>query len=342
MSYISSLTTTKCLICQSDQSEEIAEPGADGLRYSCHYCGEYTISRTAIACLDGNANIADEFKKKAPALAFEMNQKGETPFAIFSSADGRPIVNGGDFLSKYPDDFEEKIQRSLLNLFKVFKPHRLYRFDTNMIRLLFEDNPDDATAIINTLQDLGYIKASNWATPFFVMVTLTLLGWKTAKKINDHIASKNTAFIAMWFSDVTRDYREATKKAIEQAGYEPVIVDEVMHNDFIMDKVLNLINESRFIISDFSCIDETIIDGKVKNGVRGGVYYEAGYAKGLGREVIHTCNEDAFSKRLHFDIQQKSTIIWKNDAGKITTLGHDYIDYLKEHIIATIGKGQKK
>ena len=51
----------------------------------------------------------------------------------------------------------------------------------------------------------------------------------------------------------------------------------------------------------------------VKGGVRGGVYYEAGFAKGIGLEVIHLCKDDIESKaRLHFDVEQENTIFWKD------------------------------
>ena len=107
----------------------------------------------------------------------------------------------------------------------------------------------------------------------------------------------------------------------------------------IMDKIINFIDEARFVIADFTCIPEEQSDsGRPKCGVRGGVYYEAGYAKGLKLEVIHTCCINS-QPRMHFDIQQKNTIFWKKEAdGKITTNGQDYIEYLKQHIWATIGK----
>lgn len=42
-----------------------------------------------------------------------------------------------------------------------------------------------------------------------------------------------------------------------------------------------------------------------------GVYYEAGYAKALGKTVILTCKDTDFKNR-HFDIAQVQTLSWKN------------------------------
>lgn len=56
-------------------------------------------------------------------------------------------------------------------------------------------------------------------------------------------------------------------------------------------------------------------------GYRGGVYYEAGYAKGLGKEVIITCRRDWYEgekagagnsgkEKIHFDINHINIIQW--------------------------------
>ncbi|MCF2940650.1 hypothetical protein L1N85_19855 [Paenibacillus alkaliterrae] len=41
-----------------------------------------------------------------------------------------------------------------------------------------------------------------------------------------------------------------------------------------------------------------------------GVYYEAGFAKGLGLEVIWTVREDNLDQ-CHFDTKQMNHIVWK-------------------------------
>lgn len=47
-------------------------------------------------------------------------------------------------------------------------------------------------------------------------------------------------------------------------------------------------------------------------GHRGGVYFEAGFAKGLNLEVIWTCKEDDLVN-LHFDIRQYNCIVWSEN-----------------------------
>ena len=59
-----------------------------------------------------------------------------------------------------------------------------------------------------------------------------------------------------------------------------------------------------------------------------GAYYEAGYALGLGKEVIHICSESELKSGLHFDVAQVNTITYK-DVNEIP-------EKLKKRIHATI------
>ena len=70
-----------------------------------------------------------------------------------------------------------------------------------------------------------------------------------------------------------------------------------------------------------------------KDGARGGVYFEAGLAYGLGLPVIYTCRKDKVFK-LHFDTRQYHHIVWEEPA--------DLCRDLKNRIQALIGEGPKK
>ena len=62
-----------------------------------------------------------------------------------------------------------------------------------------------------------------------------------------------------------------------------------------------------------------------------GAYYEAGYAHALGKEVIVCCSKAVFDNpntRPHFDIAQKSMILWTDE--------HDLLDRLVRRIKATV------
>lgn len=75
-------------------------------------------------------------------------------------------------------------------------------------------------------------------------------------------------------------------------------MDEIEHNHQIVPEMLYQIREARFIVADFT-------------NHNNGAYYEAGYALGLGKEVIHVCNKARFGEDGHFDIKQINTVLWE-------------------------------
>ena len=106
----------------------------------------------------------------------------------------------------------------------------------------------------------------------------------------------------MWFDDSTdKAWEEGIKRGIEDAEYDAVRIDQKEHNNKIDDEIIAEIKRSRFVVADFT---------QGEDGARGGVYYEAGFARGLGIEVIFTCREDAL-RHVHFDTRQFNHIVWK-------------------------------
>ncbi len=86
-----------------------------------------------------------------------------------------------------------------------------------------------------------------------------------------------------------------------------------------MMKFLPASKRSRFLVADFT-------------SQRGGIYFEAGYALGLGLRVIWLVRSDKL-KNVHFDTRQYNFIQWDN--GEWAALQRA----LKNRIEVTIGAG---
>lgn len=110
---------------------------------------------------------------------------------------------------------------------------------------------------------------------------------------------RKSVFIAMSFAKEMTSAREIIMREIEDKGYKAVVIDEKEHNEQIVPQIFEEINKAEFIIADLTLH-------------RNGVYYEAGFAKGLGKEVIFTCKKDDFENS-HFDVKQINTIIWEDE-----------------------------
>ena len=131
------------------------------------------------------------------------------------------------------------------------------------------------------------------------------------------------AFVAMWFNDEMNDaYDNGIEPALMSLGYEPVRIDKILSTDDIMVEILAQISECDIMIADFT---------HGKEGPRGGVYYEAGYAEASGKSVIMCCREDQ-SPDIHFDTNHKFHIMWKTSK--------DLRDALRSRIPARVSARQ--
>lgn len=155
-----------------------------------------------------------------------------------------------------------------------------------------------------------------------ISVRPTVEGWLEIERLGEKKSESTQVFVAMWFSDIMeRAYVEGIAPAISELGYKPLRIDKKEHNNKIDDEIIAEIRRSRFLVADFTCEPEK---------ARGGVYFEAGFAQGLGIPVIWTCKDTSF-KYLHFDTRQYAHIVWKESA--------DLFFQLKNRIGATIGDG---
>jgi len=162
----------------------------------------------------------------------------------------------------------------------------------------------EARGILGTLAEEGLIRIENG------MLSITAKGFDRMEELETGGANTRQAFVAMWFDDSMKEaWRLGFAPAIRDAGYDPFRIDNLHHNGKIDDAIVAEIKKSRFLIADFTC-GGAMIEGKFQPNPRGGVYYEAGLAHGLGMEVIFTCREDRL-EWLHFDTRQFAHIVWK-------------------------------
>lgn len=164
---------------------------------------------------------------------------------------------------------------------------------------------DQILYIRNCLKDLEYIGFSSLACvgdlkwSHKITIQLKPKGFSRIYELNKTQANNKKVFVAMKFGTETDALRAKIKEGIIKAGYEPIIMDEVEHNHQIVPEMLYQIKNSRFVIAELSHHNN-------------GAYYEAGYALGMGKEVIHICKKDELKSGLHFDVAQVNTLVYEN------------------------------
>jgi nucleoside 2-deoxyribosyltransferase len=122
---------------------------------------------------------------------------------------------------------------------------------------------------------------------------VTPKGWIEIGSTN---AIAGTCFIAMSFNTEMDTAHQVIERVIRDLKLRPLRVDKVEHNKNINDFIMAEIRKSEVVIAEFT-------------GQRAGVYFEAGFALGLGREVVYVCRDDDF-KNTHFDTNSYSHVIW--------------------------------
>jgi hypothetical protein len=147
---------------------------------------------------------------------------------------------------------------------------------------------------------------------------VTAKGLLAAEALGASGSGSPQGFVAMWFDDSMSDaWLSGFEPGIHAAGYQPRRIDEKDYVGGISDEIMAEIRRSRFVVADYT-------------GQRNGVYFEAGFALGLGLTVIPTCRAAEIDK-LHFDIKHLNTLGWKTPA--------ELADKLNKRIRAVVGVG---
>ena len=166
------------------------------------------------------------------------------------------------------------------------------------------DEVQDVEYLAGYLNNIGLI--SDWEDEVGFMITPS--GFEYLNDSGNISADSDQVFVAMWFSEENdKAFFEGISPAIKESGFSPLRIDQKDHNNKIDDEIIKEIKKSKFVIADFTSGFTTSCNTLI---ARGGVYFEAGYALGLGIPVIWTCHEGCIDY-IHFDTRQYNHIVWK-------------------------------
>lgn len=161
---------------------------------------------------------------------------------------------------------------------------------------------ENLVAAVKALQDRGWTRGSIVSGGGF-NGELTLDGWQAYEELQRGRSDSRKAFMAMAYgdSDLDKVFAECFKPAVKATGFDLHRLDDAPPAGLIDDRLRVEIRTSRFLIADLTLENR-------------GAYWEAGFAEGLGKPVIYTCEKDHFEEHgTHFDTSHHHTIIWGND-----------------------------
>jgi|ERR1700733_5547386 len=206
-----------------------------------------------------------------------------------------------------------------------------------LLKLLVDSKlPPGTPAPFDPQKDYPLVFAADWKEASYLLGQLSVRGFVTPvtgtgnvqvtadgyERVEELEAasykSTRNAFVAMSF-DKSRDfiYKEAIEPAIREAGYHAIRIDKTDYVNRIDDEIISQLRQSRFMVADFT-------------GQRAGVYYEAGFMHGLGRNVIWMVEKPEL-KEVHFDLRQYNFVDYDSAADARARLYY--------RIMAVEGKG---
>lgn len=295
-----------CPIC-SNADATVNPSTSDACIIDCPQCGNFTISGSAIASLSNPNNFATE-RWKISAWVNEFKP---------------PLISSTEVekarASIIPSLYQraEKMLRVFLN---ICPPGEVIDPDYHTTRLM-------PAGWNQSISEAVYMISAVLCDELELITRVNKYDYGISAKGLLHLEGRresvsSVGFCAMWFSEeVLPLWKQAIEPAIRDAGYEPIRIDSKQHNGKIDDEIMASIRSARFVVSDFT-------------GNRGGVYYEAGFAHGLGLPVIFMCRENDL-KDIHFDVRQYNCILWTPEKLE------EAQSQLKNRILATLGQGSK-
>jgi len=272
---------TRCPLCDS---EDKVVQRSDAYHVNCDHCGKFKIVPTLLAGLG------------------KEEEKGLLPYL---SAHTRQANQHGEEVTLHTGNWKD--------FALAHKSTPLSRRITKLLELVASRSEPGSPVTLKPAIEAPLVDAKSKQQMVFLLTYLVetgclqkqasgqyLMEVKGWEQLQPTAGIPGKCFVAMSFAqDLKPVWLEGIKPAVKiDCKMDPVRMDFVEHNDKICDKMIADIRTCQFLVADVT-------------RQRANVYFEGGFAMGLGRPVIWTCSEDD-RKEVHFDTRQYNHIFWKD------------------------------
>lgn len=298
----------RCEVCSVEPAKAISSGLFDGIHQNCPRCGEFKVTLSALS--EMSHRLGHERRAILSGWVRSQNTFGSVPLITSDSLK--------TILATPIPSVMERVKLLLVQAEKGLK--RLGdKFNINEPRFLaatYSSNNQDVVYLLRILREQGLAEATAMGGECEILPE----GYIKLDELRGKSSASANGFVAMYFQpELNEIYSNGFQVGIMKARYESVRMDRVEHINRIDDEIIRQINSSKFVVADFT-------------GHRGGVYFEAGYALGIGLPVFWTCQRNAMAD-LHFDIRQFNCI--DRESPK------ELANRLQVRLEAVLGKGPK-
>jgi hypothetical protein len=303
----------QCPVClsglQRSAGVETFGPGNrpwPGRRFECLHCGAYIVDEFELNHILGYLN-ADKVPGVPTTSLQAKRQRAVMAHALrrMAASGQTPIVKDGMTLRILQEDRLPTLSEQRDNLVHVLGTEMEIGPMQTIAYSQFGARIGSASpGALESMIAEGYLRGKLGAGADGVF-KLGYSGLERLEQLERSTPSGYNAFMAMKFGDPDLDgiVNDHFKQAVKDTGFELYRLDDRPEAGLIDARLRNEIRNCRFLIADLSHANH-------------GAYWEAGYAEGLGKPVIYTCEKSVFDGkkadivRPHFDTNHHLTILW--------------------------------
>ena len=287
-----------CPICSSPATRRERDPsGRDAILVDCPHCGTFAIAGSLEATLPHlRSTDQDATAKLAHALRRAEESSDRPLFTTYTTEAvlKQPLPR--------PKEQADLLVRWLAE--HVSGPgETLWIEHATHGAIIGARSPAGFELVLDHLFESGLVTGNQSKTLSGgdrAHATLTFAGWDYYESLRRGGRVYRKAFMAMKFGDAILEQvlESVFKPSAFRAGFDLFKLTDRPKAGLIDNRMRVEIQSSDFVVADLS--HDNL-----------GAYWEAGYAEGLGKPVIYTCEKSKFEQaKTHFDTNHDLTILW--------------------------------
>jgi len=292
--------TEFCFVCKSES--KIESTSWANQRYfgvTCPRCGKYQMTDIVAGYLSRELNTVSKVAVLSHSI-YKMQRNKEQEFPLLDwDIIQRCLAN------PLPKPTEQ--MNSFIFWLGDNTPSFGEELDVNGLTMQAEisaGTQEGVGAVVDYLVERGFVEHKKITTakdePLQFKLKLKMAGWEYYEKLKQGNIASRKAFMAMQYGDKELDeiVEKYFRPAVKATGLVLYRLDDAPKAGLIDDHLKIEIRTSRILIADLTHENR-------------GAYWEAGFAEGLGKPVIYTCEASKFDKQYtHFDTNHHTTIKW--------------------------------
>ena len=222
--------THACPICSEQRTQHIELPQEWPIsRFECERCGTYKMRR------DLSVQTEKPWQKVGHLVSAWIRRENKTKIVprVGKDANKEELASPDWWFNKFshmgfPQTVNEKLDTLLLTYTEIVDGNlqgNIFPIAPRVISEIAAKNIEEVIGLTTMLGELGYVHSvlSAESPPCSY---ISAKGWLHIDELHKATSTSDSVFVAMWFDDITKKYREVVIAAIEYCGYKPIVRSE--------------------------------------------------------------------------------------------------------------------